>query len=314
MFTEPASRLRWGAVIATALLLTSTSACELDESPTDPDGPELAHTTGTALSRSGQPKEAVCHRTGEDERYLKISVGRPAVPAHLGHGDGQIGDPVPGQFGRVFDESCLPVPARVLVDASKDGGGWWFPQSEPFDPSAPHQGRDLADYMRSRGLEVDELHRGAEITEELLARYHLVILPGAFSSFAPSELQAYESYIAREDTRLLIAGTVTPGVGLQAVTGLMGLELEGVPGVRTLIPLGGSPLTEGVSPQPFYYGAAISGAPSGALVPLGHIEDGRVVWAEVISRPGGIVYFGSLLTLEQVPQPLVSNLVDWLTR
>ena len=47
---------------------------------------------------------------------------------------------------RVTVLSAVP---RILVDASRDGGVWWFPQWEQqggFDFTLPHQGKELADY------------------------------------------------------------------------------------------------------------------------------------------------------------------------
>jgi len=44
----------------------------------------------------------------------------------------------------------------ILVDASHDGGVWWA-GSSGFDPTEPHQGKELADYIRSQDFQVDEL-------------------------------------------------------------------------------------------------------------------------------------------------------------
>ena len=45
----------------------------------------------------------------------------------------------------------------ILVDASQDGGGWWSPQHPEFIARNPHQGKALADYLRRKGAEVEEL-------------------------------------------------------------------------------------------------------------------------------------------------------------
>lgn len=43
---------------------------------------------------------------------------------------------------------------RIVVDASKDGGVWWSPQGKDgYDPTKDHQGKRLADDLRSRGWE-----------------------------------------------------------------------------------------------------------------------------------------------------------------
>ena len=63
-----------------------------------------------------------------------------------------------------------PVPhsGRILIDASHDGGVWWFPQSGNFSENQPHQGRLLADYLRSHGFGVDEIPRGTVLTSDQL--------------------------------------------------------------------------------------------------------------------------------------------------
>ena len=74
----------------------------------------LSGTTAVTASdvsryRGVEPTESVkvelCHRTGAGF-YVLISVGAPAEPAHLAHGDGKVGEPVPGQPGSVFSPTC----------------------------------------------------------------------------------------------------------------------------------------------------------------------------------------------------------------
>ena len=84
-------------------------------------------------------------------------------------------------------------PFRVLVDASKDGGLWWFPQGEGgiFDPRQPHQGKPLADLLRRQQWEVVELPRGDVITAEKLRDFDLIIKPPAYFSYTADEAMAY---------------------------------------------------------------------------------------------------------------------------
>jgi hypothetical protein len=54
---------------------------------------------------AGKSKVAVCHANDEGG-YHEIEVSEQALPAHLGHGDGLVGDAVPGMEGFVFGEHC----------------------------------------------------------------------------------------------------------------------------------------------------------------------------------------------------------------
>lgn len=106
---------------------------------------------------------------------------------------------------------------RILVDASKDGGAWWFPQFGEFDPELPHQGKCVADYLRSLGYTVTELPRLAYdpitlkpytpvITLELLREYSLVIRPGQYEVYSGAELNAYYRYVTEGGRLLLLSG------------------------------------------------------------------------------------------------------------
>ena len=95
---------------------------------------------------------------------------------------------------------------RVLVETSKDGGLWWFPQGPPnFDPKGFHQGKALADFMRGLGWKVTELPRGEMITFEKLREFDLVIRPPAYFSYSQEEVVAYQQSVTA-GTRLLLMG------------------------------------------------------------------------------------------------------------
>ena len=76
------------------------------------------------------------------------------------------------------------------MDASRDGGVWWYPQGEAgFDPAAPHQGQRLADYLRSRGYVVDELPRGRIVSDTLLwPTYAGVIRAGQYGTYTAARV------------------------------------------------------------------------------------------------------------------------------
>ena len=52
------------------------------------------------------PKVDLCHKTGNNGRYILINVSRSAEPAHLAHGDGYPGGPVPPPGSGTFSSTC----------------------------------------------------------------------------------------------------------------------------------------------------------------------------------------------------------------
>jgi uncharacterized repeat protein (TIGR01451 family) len=98
-------------------LIGSTFACSDDSVPTQPlDG-------GAGLTAAGENTFAICHKTG-DGTYQSISVNPSAEAAHRAHGDGQVGEPVPGMGGMVFGEGCASEPesAPIEFDITNEDG------------------------------------------------------------------------------------------------------------------------------------------------------------------------------------------------
>ena len=91
-------------LLLTASLSLTLTACDA-----------LIPTSETADALARQAKVAICHEG--DDGYELIEIAAPAVDAHLAHGDGFVGDAVPGQDGAVFDEACQPVVQDVTVEA-----------------------------------------------------------------------------------------------------------------------------------------------------------------------------------------------------
>ena len=65
-------------------------------------------------------KVLLCHRT-ESGTYHSIDVSVSAEPAHRAHGDAKVGEPVPGDPTKVFDQNCRPVGASVSIRKSTNG-------------------------------------------------------------------------------------------------------------------------------------------------------------------------------------------------
>ncbi len=64
-----------------------------------------SHYLGVGPDDEAGPKVQLCHRTGNGSYHL-IEVSINAEPAHRAHGDGKIGEAVPGNAGKVFGAGC----------------------------------------------------------------------------------------------------------------------------------------------------------------------------------------------------------------
>lgn len=80
--------------------MASASSAQGPVSDSDP-----SHYWGEAATSEEGQKVQLCHRTGNGSYHL-IEVSVNAEPAHRAHGDGRIGEPVPGRAGRVFGAGC----------------------------------------------------------------------------------------------------------------------------------------------------------------------------------------------------------------
>jgi hypothetical protein len=67
-------------------------------------------------------KVSLCHSTGSGS-YHMIDVSVSAEPAHRQHGDAKVGDPVPAEPTKVFDDQCRPVSVGASVNIEKSTNG-----------------------------------------------------------------------------------------------------------------------------------------------------------------------------------------------
>jgi len=197
---------------------------------------------------------------------------------------------------------------RILVDASHDGGVWWFPQGFPFDPEAYHQGQALADGFRECGYTVDELGRGTVVTPSILGGYDIVIRAGKFGIYRESELDAYQGYVAREATLILLSEFLREG-GTDPLAERLGLHFAGSY-TGTVTDLADHPITEGVASVPYIAGSALTAFDPSRVTVLGRL-DGLPVMGLLHGYAAKIFFMGDTNSLETVPQPLVAKLMAW---
>jgi hypothetical protein len=209
-------------------------------------------------------------------------------------------------------DSTRPKPSgegRILIDASRDGGLWWFPQAGPFDSDAPHQGQAFAEYLRSLGYTVDELGRNVVVTEALLDQYTTVIRAGEWGAPHAGELDAYRRFLEREVTLVLLSDhRLTDPTDELAES--LGVSFGGaVDGAVTIFEE--HAITAGMGEVPYLMGAAVVAADPSTVTILGRLADGTPVMGVIASPSANIFFLGDTNTLELVPQPLVDNLLAW---
>jgi hypothetical protein len=221
---------------------------------------------------------------------------------------------------------------RLLIDASRDGGVWWFPQWEgegEFDSALPHQGQALADSLRATGYAVRELPRPYSITAALLDSFDVVVRSGVFGRYAPGEIAAYERWV-RDGGRLLLAADHMRFAPPDDIGLAFGLRFAGITrGDLTMTLNPDHPVTAGLGPQWYAVGSGLLAWPESAVI-LGRLtasayldlddDDVRdeneptapAVFGLMRYGAGRIVFCGDLNLWQTVPRPLLPNVMAWL--
>jgi hypothetical protein len=197
----------------------------------------------------------------------------------------------------------------VLVDASHDGGVWWFPQVAPFDTGQSHQGRELANTLRGKGYQVDELGRGERVSRDQLLDYQIVIRAGAFGGYTKSELDAYEEFVACPRTLILLSEFLRAGERDDLAHSL-GIVLSGMV-TGSITTYATDSITADLGPVTYLAGSVVDIEQSQSVRVLGWLEDGQPVMGIQEGRRAKVFFMGDTNSLEFIPQPLVDNLVAW---
>lgn len=202
---------------------------------------------------------------------------------------------------------------KILVDASHDGGVWWFPQVGTYSPNQTHQGKALADHLRSLGFEVDELPSNALITDSILSRYDKVIRAGHYGTYLQSELEAYDRFVNRNTSLLFISEHQLQGqpdyLGDRLGINFTGIHYGNVD-TYTL-----HEVTTGALPFYFNAGAIVSNAAANPRIQVLALLSGnpnQPVMGILNGYPSKILFLGEINGLETVPQPLTNNIIKWL--
>ena len=270
----------------------------------------LAKLTAAIPSLSRDRTNATCNQLGAFVNQANALVRAGKLLPAAGHNLTTTAESIRLQIG--CGSAACPLPAqgnRVLVDASHDGGGWWFPQTDPFSPDSYHQGQALADYLRGKGYVVQELPRGAAITDSLLLASKIVIRATVFGSYTSTELQAYQHFLACPRTLLLLGDYLSDG-SQDLLAEMLGVKFTGiVSGYVTTF--AAHPITSGVVPLLYNAGATVAAGYPSTVHILGWLSTGEPVMGVVDHGTANIFFIGDVNGIESVPQPLVDNLINW---
>lgn len=76
---------------------------------------QLTATAAVIVDETRTHKVSLCHAEGTGNYHL-IHISVDAEATHRAHGDGEIGDPVPGQPNKTFDADCRPVGPSIDIE------------------------------------------------------------------------------------------------------------------------------------------------------------------------------------------------------
>lgn len=227
--------------------------------------------------------------------------------------------------------SVVPLGCKILIDASHDGGVWWFPQYEAtgFDVNQYHQGQSFANLLRDKGFEVTELGRGAELTEEMFFGYYIVIRAGGFQAYTSKELEVYTNLINR-GMNLVFFTDHKKYDPVDELGDHLGLNFKGaaIGVVTTLAP---HEITDNIESIDYIAGSVLTNATQNPDVEIlgwlgneyfadlnfNDLKDadepmGAPVMGILHYPKSRIFFIGDMNGLQIQPQPFIDNLIKWM--
>ena len=201
----------------------------------------------------------------------------------------------------------------IVVDASKSGGVWWFPQGKDgFDPDQHHQGKPIADYLHSAGWDVVEIARGEDVTNRLSGAA-IVIRTGVFFEYRDSEVRAYRDFVASGGSLLLLQGFVRDeNLGKDKVASAFGIEFSGMVRSAKIERWTGHVIGEDLDLVPYQIGSVVTRSPV-STIPIAFLSNDRLVMGAIEVGNGKVIFASAVLPLLPVPQPFTERVIRELT-
>jgi len=226
--------------------------------------------------------------------------------------------------------TATPLKCKIVIDASHDGGVWWFPQGDSgFDTQKPHQGQEFAEMLRSKGFEVTELGRGKELSEEMFFGSYIVLRAGGFESYTQKEVQVYSKLLDR-GMNLAFFTDHKKFDPKDEIADLLGLKFQGIANgiIQNFEP---HQITANLESLYYIAGSAIlEGDLNSNIEVLGRLGPDEFVDLNANSvkepnEPTGsavmgllnypksrIFFFGDMNAVQIDTQPFIDNLVGWM--
>jgi hypothetical protein len=208
---------------------------------------------------------------------------------------------------------------KVLVDASRDGGGWWSPQSQsgPKDPNLPHQGKGVADFLRAQGMQVTELGSPLTVTCALLTQFDLIFVVDIFPMmpWSASEIAAYSGFVSNGGRLIYLTDYKRPGESFPLAESF-GLRFSGETPITTVTQFAPHAITAGVTSLMYVAGSVVTASPPSATM-LAFLT-GAPVMGVMPFGAGRVFFLGDVNSIQTtpgsqaIPETFVRNLVTFM--
>ncbi|MEY4484206.1 MAG: hypothetical protein RL693_1658, partial [Verrucomicrobiota bacterium] len=209
--------------------------------------------------------------------------------------------------------SAQDTKIKIVVDASRDGGTWWFPQEKKiFDPGKPHKGKFFADYLRKVSQEMIEIAPGETVVDQFKEATLVVRFNAYGPPYREEEVTAYKDYVMKGGSVLLVYGAPLKG-SADAVADELGVKFGQAAQTPFIKKWANHPITTGLKDVPFMTGSVISGFPESATQ-LATMANGQSIFGMAPVGKGKIIYLGSFAPLIGMSQPFTERVVAELLK
>jgi hypothetical protein len=198
---------------------------------------------------------------------------------------------------------------NILIDASHDGGVWWFPQVGSFSADLPHQGSGFENQLKELGFSVDILSRNQKPTQDILQNYSIIIRANGFESYSPEEVDAYKQAVDRGVILLLLSDHQKYD-SQDEVANMLGVSFQGSL-IGEIKNFSGNKIFKDLSELEYLAGSYIVPMQDISIQPLAWLENKPVI-AFLPSMHSRIFLMGDTNAIEASAQPFVNSLISWM--